>query len=99
MVVAETVILGFSAALCGLLGYAIRYRKKVGLIAGYERGDLPPAEEASLTRDASRVTFVAAAFMIVAIVQLWTQPIPGFWTGFTVILLGLSGWIVWKYNR
>lgn len=99
MAVAETVVLGFSAAVCVLLGYMIRYRGAVGLIAGYNPGDLPPAEEDSLARDASRVTFVAAALIVAAIVQEWTRPVPGFWTGFTGIVFALSGWVVWKYNR
>ncbi len=98
MAVAETVVLGSSAAVCGLLGYVIRYREMVGLIAGYNPGDLPPAEEANLARDASRVTFVAAALILAAIIQEWTRPVPGFWAGFTGVLFALSGWVVWKYN-
>ncbi|ELZ33753.1 hypothetical protein [Halorubrum distributum] len=97
MALASTLLSAVPIALLLLLAWAIRYRGKVGLIAGYD-GDLPPEREAELARDAARVLVVAAAATSLLIVDAWTGSVPRPDVLVTVAIVVAVTWFLYKWN-
>ncbi|PHQ46772.1 hypothetical protein DJ68_05460 [Halorubrum sp. C3] len=97
MALASTLLSAVSVALLLLLAWAIRYRGKVGLIAGYD-GDLSPDREAELARDAARVLVVAAAATSLLVVDAWTGAVPRPDLLVTLLIAVAVAWFLWKWN-
>jgi hypothetical protein len=92
-----TAVMVLTGAFTGWLGYRIRYRGDVHLIAGY-RGDAPADAEA-LSRVVGRVVLVVAAVTVLAgLIYPMLVVSPGaevtYWSGYTAIVLVLSGYAV-----
>ena len=92
-----TVVMVLAGVFTGWLGYRIRYRGDVHLIAGYRAGEPTDAEE--LSRVVGRSVLIAAAVTVLAGL---TYPMliisPGaevtYWAGYTAIVLIVSGYAV-----
>ena len=97
MALASTLLSAVPVALLLLLAWAIRYRGKVGLIAGYD-GGLSPEREAELARDAARVLVVAAAATSLLVVDAWTGAVPRPGLLVTVAIVAPVAWFLWKWN-
>jgi hypothetical protein len=64
-------------------GWAIDSRGAVGLIAGYDPGDLPPKRERELARDVRNVLVASAVLCLPLLVDYWILTLP------TLLLIGL----------
>jgi hypothetical protein len=92
-----TAVMVLTGVFTGWLGYRIRYRGDVHLIAGYQ--DSAPADAEALSRVVGRIVLVVAAVTVFAGL---TYPMliisPGaevtYWCGYTAIVLILSGYAV-----
>jgi hypothetical protein len=92
-----TVVMVLTGVFTGWLGYRIRYRGDVHLIAGYRGGETTDAED--LSRVVGRSVLVVATVTLLAGL---TYPMliisPGaevtYWTGYTAIVLIVSGYAV-----
>ena len=92
-----TVVMVLAGVFTGWLGYRIRYRGDVHLIAGYRAGE--PADAEELSRVVGRSVLVVAVITVLAGL---TYPMliisPGaevsYWTGYTIIILMISGYAV-----
>jgi hypothetical protein len=96
-----TAVMVLTGVFTGWLGYRIRYRGDVHLIAGY-RGDAPADAEA-LSRVVGRVVLVVAAVTVLAgLIHPMLVISPGaeltYWSGYTAIVLILIVIIVSQYR-
>jgi hypothetical protein len=96
-----TAVMVLTGVFTGWLGYRIRYRGDVHLIAGY-RGDAPADAEA-LSRVVGRVVLVVAAVTVLAgLIHPMLVIGPGaeltYWSGYTAIVLILIVIIVSQYR-
>jgi hypothetical protein len=97
-----TVVMVSTGVFTGWLGYRIRYRGDVHLIAGYQGGT--PADAEALSRVVGRVVLGVAAVSVLAGLIYPTLSIsPGteatYWSGYTAIVLLLSGYAVLTSRR
>lgn len=99
MAVGKTILVGFCIGVCLLLGWAISRRGAVGLIAGYQEGDLPPEREQELVTDIHNLLWAVAVLFSLTIIDEWTRPLP--YDGILVLALIvlLAGRIIWKYRK
>ncbi|MBB6645610.1 DUF3784 domain-containing protein [Halobellus sp. MBLA0160] len=94
VVTAVTVLTG---VFIGWLGYRIRYRGDVHLIAGYRGG--APTDAEALSRVVGRVVLVVAAVTVLAgliypMLIISPSAEVTYWSGYTAIVLVLSGYAV-----
>jgi membrane associated rhomboid family serine protease len=99
-VVTATLVL--SGVVTGWLGYRIRYRGDVRLIAGYRSG--MRADTETLTRVVGRVVLAVAAVTVLAGLLypvLSIDPADGvtYWAGYTIVVVILSGYAVLTARR
>jgi cytochrome c biogenesis factor len=102
----ETVVVMGVLALGGLftgwLGYRIRYRSDVSLIAGYD--DEISADAEALSRVIGRVVLAVAAITVLSgllypVVEGGPIDAGLYWVGYTVIIVVLSGYAVFASQR
>jgi hypothetical protein len=100
--VAVTAMMLLTGVFTGWLGYRIRYRGDVRLIAGYQGGT--PADAEALSRVVGRVVLGVAAVSVLAGLMYPILAIsPGaevtYWSGYTAIVVILSGYAVLTSRR
>lgn len=98
MAVGETVLVGVCIGICLLLGWAINRRGAVDLIAGYQKGDLPPEREQELATDIRNLLWAVAILLSLAIIDEWTRPLPYDGVVVLVLIVLLVSRIIWKYR-
>lgn len=99
-VVTGTMVL--TGVFTGWLGYRIRYRGDVHLIAGYRDG--VTADTEALSRAVGRVVLVVAALTVLAgliypVLNTGSAAAVTYWSGYTAIVLVLSGYAVVASRR
>jgi len=97
-----TVVMVSTGVFTGWLGYRIRYRGDVHLIAGYQGGT--PADAEALSRVVGRVVLAVAAVSVLAglmypILAISSGAEVTYWSGYTAIVLLLSGYAVLTSRR
>jgi hypothetical protein len=100
MSVVGTVVTAGTIAVLVVFALAIGRGNAVGLIAGYQKGDLPPEEEAELARDVRNLLLVVSLSLVPLLVHVTVRELPtAVHTGLpTVVSVVLVGWVVWKWN-
>ena len=93
--VAVTAVMVLTGVFTGWLGYRIRYRGDVHLIAGYQGGT--PADAEALSRVVGRVVLGVAAVSVLAGLIYPTLAISPsaevtYWSGYAAVVLILSGY-------
>ncbi|MFP4590332.1 MAG: hypothetical protein ACLFM8_02550 [Halobacteriales archaeon] len=76
---AETAVIGFLILLRLLLAWTIGLGGAVGLIAGYQQGDLPPDREQRLVRRVQVALLAVAITYTLPVVDTWTGVVPYAW--------------------
>ena len=97
-----TVVMVSTGVFTGWLGYRIRYRGDVHLIAGYQGGT--PADAEALSRVVGRVVLAVAAVSVLTGLTYPTLAISlgaevTYWSGYTAIVAILSGYAVLSSRR
>ena len=92
-----TVVMVLAGVFTGWLGYRIRYRGDVHLIAGYRAGE--PADAEELSRVVGRSVLVVAAVTVFAglaypMLMIGPGAEVSYWAGYTAIILVVSGYAV-----
>ena len=91
-----TAVMVLTGVFTGWLGYRIRYRGDVHLIAGYQGGT--PADAEALSRVVGREVLVVAVSVLAGLTYPMLVISPGaevtYWSGYTAIILILSGYAV-----
>lgn len=88
-------------AMALLVGFALLIdRGDVGLIAGYQAGDLPPDREDEFARDVRNVLLGIAVSQVPLVVHLAVRELHvALYLGAPVaVALGLVGWLLWRWN-
>jgi hypothetical protein len=98
-VVGIVVTVGTMAVLVAF-ALAIARGNAVGLIAGYQQGDLPPEKETELARDVRNLLLVVTLSLVPLLVHFAVRELPAaVHTGLpTVVLVVLLAWLLWKWN-
>lgn len=70
----------------------------MGLIAGYQKGDLPPEREQELATDIRNLLWTVAILLSLPLIDEWTEQIPYNGVLILVLIVLLVGRIIWKYR-
>lgn len=89
------VVLALSALSMGGLGYLIRYRKRYHLISGFdpERVSDPDGLAEVVGGGALLLAVLTAG---TAVVELLQETNGTLWLGYTAMVVGVSGWLLWR---
>lgn len=100
MSVVGIVVTAGTIAVLVAFALAIGRGNAVGLIAGYQKGDLPSEEEAELARDVRNLLLIVSLSLVPLLVHFAVRELPtAVHTGLpTVVSVVLIGWLVWKWN-